>query len=86
MLPLTYLAEHNSASEVFTTFANGGGWYTTGLAVMIGLNGNAGAFIGTDGAVHVRNSVYLYVLLASLTHNRCQKKFRVLKRRLPDQW
>ena len=46
LIPLVYLAPHNSAEEVFTTFVNGGGWYTSAFAVMIGLNGNAGAFIG----------------------------------------
>ena len=46
ILPLVYLSEHNTSEMVFSTFVNGGGWYSTGLAVIIGLNGNAGAFVG----------------------------------------
>lgn len=46
LIPLAYLAPHNTAKDVFTTFLNTGGWYTQALAVFIGLNGNAGAFVG----------------------------------------
>lgn len=47
MIPLVYLApQHNSASSVFKTFLNEGGWSTQALSFFIGLNGNAVAFVG----------------------------------------
>lgn len=55
LVPLTWLAPKASASDVFTTFQNAGGWSTQALSFFIGLNGNAVAFVGTDGAIHVRS-------------------------------
>lgn len=53
LIPLTYLANHRTASEVFTTFVNGGNWPTQGLSIFVGLIGNVFTFLGPDAAVHV---------------------------------
>ena len=69
LLPVVYLSPHVTADKVFATFLNKGGWSTKTLAVFVGINGNAAAFLGlsppchfstrlirvlgTDGAVHV---------------------------------
>ena len=46
LVPLVYLGPHGSASEVFTTFNNGGGWSSQGLSFFVGISGNAFAFLG----------------------------------------
>ena len=46
LVALVFLASHHSASYVFTTFNNGGGWQTDGLSFMIGLAGASWCFIG----------------------------------------
>ena len=46
LIPIVYLSPHETAKQVFTTFINNGGWSTQALAVFVGLNGNAAAFIG----------------------------------------
>jgi choline transport protein len=54
LIPLVYLApSHNSAKTVFATFNNQYGWSSQVLSFLIGLQGNALAFVGTDSAVHV---------------------------------
>jgi choline transport protein len=54
LVPLIYLSgTHNSAKQVFTTFSNSGKWPTHTLAFLVGLQGNALAFVGTDSVVHV---------------------------------
>jgi hypothetical protein len=57
LVPLTWLSPKSSASDVFTTFQNAGGWNTQALSFFIGLNGNAVAFVGTDGAIHVGDHI-----------------------------
>ncbi|KAI9681716.1 MAG: hypothetical protein M1822_007068 [Bathelium mastoideum] len=57
IIPLITLAKHGSAADVFTTFRNTGGWSTTALSFFVGLQGNANAFIGTDGAVHMSEEI-----------------------------
>ena len=37
LIPLVYLAPHQPANEVFTTFLNLGDWSTTGLSFFVGL-------------------------------------------------
>jgi choline transport protein len=54
LIPLVYLAPKGDAKDIFTNFQNLGGWQTQALSFFIGLNGNAVAFLGTDGAIHVR--------------------------------
>ena len=53
LIPLTYMADHKSAKEVFTHFLNEGQWPTQGLSFFIGLIGPVFAFAGGDAAVHV---------------------------------
>lgn len=53
LIPLTYMADHGTAREVFTEFMNLGGWPTQGLSFFIGLVGCVFAFAGGDAAVHV---------------------------------
>ena len=37
LIPLVYLGPHASASEVFATFIDSGGWKSNGLSFFIGL-------------------------------------------------
>lgn len=46
LIVLTYMAPHGSASDVFGTFINQGGWPTQGLSFMVGLLGVSVAFVG----------------------------------------
>ena len=46
MIPLVCMAPHGDARSVFATFANSGGWSSQGLSFMIGVTGNAFAFLG----------------------------------------
>lgn len=58
MIPLVYYAPHGSASDVFSSFVNGGGWSTYGTSFMVGSLGSVFAFTGADAAVHVRVNTY----------------------------
>jgi choline transport protein len=53
IIPLINLGPVGSVHDTFTTFQNLGGWSTQALSFFIGLNGNAVAFVGTDGPIHV---------------------------------
>ncbi|KAF4634826.1 hypothetical protein G7Y89_g3275 [Cudoniella acicularis] len=57
LIPMAYLPAHNSASEVFTTWINAGGWNTQALSFFIGLQANAVAFGGADGAIHMSEEI-----------------------------
>lgn len=46
LVALVTMGEHGDAASVFNTFNNGGGWPTQGVSVMVGMIGNAFAFIG----------------------------------------
>ena len=46
LVPLVYLGPHGSASDVFTTFNNGGGWSSQSLSFFVGISANAFAFLG----------------------------------------
>ena len=46
MIPLVYSSPHSSASEVFTTFLNEGGWPTQGLSFCVGIIGAVASFVG----------------------------------------
>ena len=46
LIPLLYMAPHNSAQTVFTTFLNEGAWPTTGTSFMVGLLVPANVLIG----------------------------------------
>ena len=56
LIPLVYLAPHSSASEVFQSFNNGGGWPADGLSFFIGTVTPMFAFIGIDAASHIGKS------------------------------
>ncbi|RGP67318.1 hypothetical protein FSPOR_6077 [Fusarium sporotrichioides] len=53
LIPLVTLGPHASASDVFSTFVNNGGWSSNGVSFMVGMMGNAFAFVGTDAAFHM---------------------------------
>jgi choline transport protein len=53
LIPLVYLAPHGSASDVFGTFANGGGWSSKGLSFFVGIVTGVYAFLGADSACHM---------------------------------
>ena len=57
LAPLWILAPRSSASDVFTTFLNLGGWNTTGLAFMVGLLSPIYTLIGADSAVHMSEEI-----------------------------
>ncbi|KAE8344050.1 hypothetical protein BDV24DRAFT_24189 [Aspergillus arachidicola] len=57
LIPLTYMADHSSAQEVFTHFLNLGEWPTQGLSFFIGLVGCVFAFAGGDAAVHMSEEI-----------------------------
>ena len=46
LIPLLYYAPHNDASEVFTSFSNGGHWQSQGLSFMVGIVGPVFSFLG----------------------------------------
>lgn len=48
---------HNSASFVFTTSLNEGGWSTQGLSYCVGFLGNVATFVGADASVHLAEEV-----------------------------
>ena len=56
MITLLTLGPHENAKDVFTTFINKGGWDSQGLSFCIGMMGTVYAFVGGDGAIHVRHS------------------------------
>lgn len=57
LIPLTYLAPHSDAQEVFKTFKNAGGWDTQTYSFFIGLVGAVYSFVGADSAVHMAEEI-----------------------------
>ncbi|KAI0538679.1 amino acid transporter [Xylaria digitata] len=57
LIPLVYLAPHNSASDVFTTFQNNGNWPSQGLALLVGFPTMASSLLGADCAVHMSEEI-----------------------------
>ena len=53
IIPLWVLAPRNNAEDVFTTFANNGGWSSTGVSVLVGMAQIASSMAGFDCAVHM---------------------------------
>ena len=74
LIPLAYLAPHGSASDVFATFTNGGGWSVDGLSFLIGLSTCQFAFLGVDAAAHMGKSD-----VASMEHIADDRQRRRLK-------
>ena len=58
LIPLVYLAPQGTASDVFGTFLNEGGWSTQALAFFVGLNTSVYAFAGADGAAHMAEEIH----------------------------
>jgi len=48
---------HGSASFVFTTSLNEGGWATQGLSYCVGFLGNVATFVGADASVHMAEEI-----------------------------
>ena len=46
LVPLLYLAPHNSPSKVFANFQNSGGWSSDGLSFLVGFSGSMVCFLG----------------------------------------
>lgn len=58
LITLAVMGKHGDAASVFATFQNGGGWPTQGISVLVGMIGNAFAFIGKGtklGRVYTNN-------------------------------
>jgi choline transport protein len=53
LMVIVYLAPHQSAEEVFTSFFNLGGWNSNSLAFLVGLITAMEAFPGLDAADHI---------------------------------
>ncbi|KAI9832416.1 MAG: hypothetical protein M1819_004405 [Sarea resinae] len=53
LIPMTYLAPHGNAHDVFATFLNLGGYHSMGLSFFVGIITTVFAFLGADGAVHM---------------------------------
>ena len=53
LIPLVYLAPHQPANEVFTTFLNLGDWSTTGLSFFVGLITAMDSFPGMLETTHL---------------------------------
>ncbi|KAL1965586.1 hypothetical protein VTN77DRAFT_5670 [Rasamsonia byssochlamydoides] len=58
LIPMAYLAQHSSPSDVFNSFLNEGGWQTQGLSFFVGILGNVFAFLGADAAVHMSEEIH----------------------------
>ncbi|CAD6589895.1 MAG: hypothetical protein ASARMPRED_004307 [Alectoria sarmentosa] len=57
LITLVYLAPHQPAKEVFTTFLNLGGWSTTTLSFFVGLITAMNSFPGLDAADHIAEEI-----------------------------
>lgn len=89
IIPLIYLSDHSTASEVFTTFLNSGNWPNQGLSVLVGMLGNVFAFTGADAATHVSTQCTLASLCCLtwrlsecpllINLNRCLRKSKMQK-------
>lgn len=53
VIPLWVMAPRNTAKAVFTEFTNAGGWSSTGVAVMVGLQASVLSMVGFDCGVHM---------------------------------
>ncbi|PYH79071.1 amino acid transporter [Aspergillus uvarum CBS 121591] len=57
LIPIVYLGPKADARSVFVQTFNVGGWRDITLATFVGLKGVVGAFLGTDGVVHMAEEV-----------------------------
>ena len=72
ILPLTLFGQPTNSEAVWNTWLNLGDWPTQGLSFSIGILGNVFAFVGADGAIHVRFAATsrLYSLIMTLSLSR----------------
>lgn len=49
--------EYRTATEVWATSLNEGGWPTQGLSYCVGFLGNVATFVGADASVHLAEEV-----------------------------
>ncbi|EEP80779.1 conserved hypothetical protein [Uncinocarpus reesii 1704] len=57
LIPLVKLSSKVDPELVFKTFNNEGNWSSQGLSFLVGLTGNAFAFLGLDGAYHMSEEI-----------------------------
>ncbi|EGD93944.1 hypothetical protein TESG_01473 [Trichophyton tonsurans CBS 112818] len=57
LIPLVTFGEKNDANLVFKNFINEGNWSSQGVSFLVGLIGNAFAFLGLDGAYHMSEEI-----------------------------
>lgn len=62
LIPLVYMAEHNTKEQVFLSFQNGGGFKTQGLSWFVGMTTCAFAFGGADASVHVSGHIEPFLI------------------------
>lgn len=53
LVPLWVLSPRTPASEVFTTFTDGGGWGSLGASTLVGVMNGIYPLLGADAAVHM---------------------------------
>jgi hypothetical protein len=53
LIPLWVLSPRVPATDVFTTFLDGGGWGNVGLACLVGMLSPVFALLGADAATHM---------------------------------
>jgi choline transport protein len=53
LITMWIMADHAPASQVFTTFVDGGGWGSIGLSCLVGLTTPLWCFIGPDAGAHM---------------------------------
>ncbi|TQV94484.1 GABA permease [Cordyceps javanica] len=58
LFTMVAMGEHGDAASVFATFANGGNWPNQGISVLVGMIGNAFAFIGADASFHLAEEIH----------------------------
>lgn len=56
ILSIIIIGKPSDSDTVWDTWLNLGGWPTQGLSFSIGIIGNVIAFVGADGAIHVRST------------------------------
>ena len=86
IIPLIYMADHNTKEQVFLSFQNGGGFATQGLSWFVGMTSCAFAFAGGDAAVHVSfvvNYASLYTSLANKPPTRCLRRSQMPRPSFP---
>lgn len=64
LIPLVILGPHDTASDVFTTWLNEGGWSTQTLSFFVGLLGNVFAFLGMSSLALF---LQFYLLVVNIT-------------------